>query len=343
MSSAMFSYRQTVYDSEMASLCNVKYLLSHNPSLDVDGFTLLKQFGQIYLYKNENTSSIGKFFTQAITQDTVTYGLSSEVFDKDRFLTETLIIENEDVSFDEDEEGSEKEAAFQVASENLLSNYTLEKLTYKVKNQTFEGQDTVTIPIDSHALADSGYDRIYVDFTLILDDPSVSYITLNDSYQYYVSTSTDDPKVHVRLRLPASCQEITITNSDQSPLSGSVKKIRFYGSKGTLSESDQAVVSFDTPVRDTLVTGTVENKADGILMVSIPYEDGWTAYVDGEETTIHCVDYGFCGLELTAGSHEITLRYRAPGLMAGFFLSLMGWCIFVAGLLLRRRTRKKMR
>ena len=76
-------------------------------------------------------------------------------------------------------------------------------------------------------------------------------------------------------------------------------------------------VFFDSCRRDSLVTGTAEVSSDGVLMLAIPYENGWHAYVDGKETEIHRVNYSFTGISLTRGSHEIRLEYRCPGFAAG--------------------------
>ena len=53
------------------------------------------------------------------------------------------------------------------------------------------------------------------------------------------------------------------------------------------------------------------------LFLSVPYDEGWQATVDGVPAeTKKCFDT-FLGLDLTAGQHEITLRYRPVGLLAG--------------------------
>lgn len=313
---SMFSYRQTVYDAELASLMNIKYLLSHNPSLDVDGFSMEKQFGTVYIYKNSNTDSIGKFYTETISAAALpedTAGL-----DMDRFVTENLIVEDEG-SLD--------------ASD--LKEYELDETDYKIPKQKFTDTTEITIPVSREKLYD--YDRIYADFTVVFDSPTVASITLSDSSCRYIAATIDSLKVHVRLRIPKrTCRKIRIT-STAGTMSGTVKQIRFYGAKTVPSANTEAEVHFPMPSRDTLVEGTVSNPSDGMLMVSIPYEDGWHAYVDGEESGILRADYGFMALRLTSGSHKITFKYQAPGLRIGILLSLAGWIIFLAGLKMRRR------
>ncbi len=88
----MFSYRQTVYDSGMASLLNVKYLLSHNPSLDVDGFTLLSNLAVSASTKTKNTDSIGKFYTKTLSEDQLPEDTSG--LDMDRLLSDILILDS---------------------------------------------------------------------------------------------------------------------------------------------------------------------------------------------------------------------------------------------------------
>lgn len=321
LTASMFSYRQTVYDAELASLVNIKYLLSHNPSLDVDGFSLEKQFRTVYLYKNSGTDSIGKFFTETISESALPENTAG--LDMDGFLTENLIVED----------GGNLDAS-------ALDAYALEEIDYTIGNQKFADTEELTIPLEREKFYD--YDRVYADFTIVFDAPAVASITLSDSSCRYITTSKESNKVHVRLRIPRrTCREIRIT-STAGAISGTVKKIRFYGAKTKPAANTDAEIYFSMPSKDTVVEGTVTNTTDGTLMVSVPYEDGWHAYVDGEEAEIIRADFGFMALPLTSGSHQITLKYQAPGLRVGILLSLVGWALFLAGLGLRQFRRRNL-
>lgn len=72
------------------------------------------------------------------------------------------------------------------------------------------------------------------------------------------------------------------------------------------------------------ITGNVAAVKDGVLFLSIPFEKGWTAFVDGEKTEILQADTGFSGIRLTKGKHEIVLRYFTPGLKIGLILAGLG-------------------
>ena len=77
------------------------------------------------------------------------------------------------------------------------------------------------------------------------------------------------------------------------------------------------------------ITGTIDLEQDKLLCLGIPYLKGFTAYVDGEKTEILKSNVMFMSIPLTAGSHEIEIRYSTPGLFAGFILSILGVLIFV--------------
>lgn len=71
------------------------------------------------------------------------------------------------------------------------------------------------------------------------------------------------------------------------------------------------------------IVGSVNADADGVLMTSIPFADGWSAYMDGEKVSIGSVLDTFITIPLKAGAHEVELRYIPPGLAVGGVISLL--------------------
>ena len=55
--------------------------------------------------------------------------------------------------------------------------------------------------------------------------------------------------------------------------------------------------------------------------MSIPYEDGWTAFVDGKKTEIIKIGKAMCGLNLEAGNHEVRFEYFPEGLLPGLIIT----------------------
>lgn len=115
---------------------------------------------------------------------------------------------------------------------------------------------------------------------------------------------------------------------------------RFEQLIGTLREHEFTPDVF----QDGHVTGTYQASADHTkLVLSIPYDAGWSVMVDGKQASLEPVfDGGMSLLELSAGEHTIEMTYRSPGVGAGIAISLAalaGLC--VAGAIrcaTRRRT-----
>lgn len=83
-----------------------------------------------------------------------------------------------------------------------------------------------------------------------------------------------------------------------------------------------------------------ENK---MIFFSVPYERGWKAYINGEETEIINVDEGLMAIRGNAGDNLIEFRYVPEGFKQGVLLSVSAVLILVGALLkkLYRESRKR--
>ena len=80
---------------------------------------------------------------------------------------------------------------------------------------------------------------------------------------------------------------------------------------------------------------------EGKLVLSIPYDKGWTVWVNGEETEPDMFGGAFLALNLEPGDYEIRLHYVPVGRTAGVLLSLISICLGAAGLWLSARRKEK--
>ena len=79
---------------------------------------------------------------------------------------------------------------------------------------------------------------------------------------------------------------------------------------------------------DGYVKGHISVQEDGLMFTSIPYDAGWTAYVDGKKTDIQTVAGAFIALDLKAGDHTVEFKYFPVGLKTGLILTFAAWLIF---------------
>ncbi|MCQ2516025.1 MAG: YfhO family protein [Saccharofermentans sp.] len=77
-------------------------------------------------------------------------------------------------------------------------------------------------------------------------------------------------------------------------------------------------------VSDGYVDLSANVGSDELVLTTIPYENGWTCYVDGVETPIIPYQDALIAIDSGEGSHDITLRFTPPGFKAGLLVSVVG-------------------
>lgn len=90
------------------------------------------------------------------------------------------------------------------------------------------------------------------------------------------------------------------------------------------------------------LSGTISLSKPKALLLSIPYSEGFRAYVDGRETEIKQANTMYMALELEEGEHEIRLVYCTPWLKTGACLTFAGALCYI-GVVLKNQFRKKKR
>lgn len=86
-----------------------------------------------------------------------------------------------------------------------------------------------------------------------------------------------------------------------------------------------------TEFKTSSITGKITAKQDGTMYTSIPYEEGWKAYVDDKEVEITPIaDNAMVAVDLPAGTHTVTFKYSPKGFVACATLCIVCLLIFIA-------------
>lgn len=80
----------------------------------------------------------------------------------------------------------------------------------------------------------------------------------------------------------------------------------------------------DIVIGKNCVAGCADLDSDTMMLFSIPFSKGWSAFVDGKNVKIYRADNGLMAIALSKGEHFIKLRYRTPGLFIGMIMTLIG-------------------
>lgn len=182
------------------------------------------------------------------------------------------------------------------------------------------GASTRSMRVDATAGAGSAKGKFYADAYIYRNGMKTQILNLGYSEEGYTTCTVNFPT-----KGTYKLEDLQIWCQPMDNFAGQIEALRA-----------EPLKNVETNWRG--LTGTISLSGDKILCVSVPYAEGWTAYVDGEKADILQVNTAFMGLELEAGEHTIEFRYWTPGLTAGIVMSAAGLAA-LAWIILRWRKR----
>lgn len=224
--------------------------------------------------------------------------------------------------YDIEEKWNNKDANPFTVQNNLCTAITgSETPMYTRLNVTTMGeQNDIDIDFDMHLF-------IYV--TTSLDSINVSITNSNGE----VSSKNYNSMTHRHILdigkvTSGSTVSVSSTDSEVSLIqlyAYSFDSDVFYDTFNTLNSNPMELTYFS----DNKLKGTVEASKDGLLYTSIPYDKGWSVYVDGKEVKTHAFKDALLSIYLTEGSHNIEFKYSPVGFKQGIILTSLSTIIFI--------------
>ena len=227
-----------------------------------------------------------------------------------------------------------------VRSEPEITNYALRGLlsveyliTTPEKRESFEDE------------ADAGWTYLAdVDgYTLYHND---NYVPMGFTYDYYVTKATYEASVKT-LRSNLLLRALVLEDED----------VKAYGQY--LTELPDAMLDdlhYDSYTQDCAdrrahscsvfqmnnagFHAEITLEKQNLVFFSVPYDDGFTAYVNGEKADILRVDEGLMAVLCPAGASSIDFVYQAAGLSASRMVTAVAipvWVVYVAYFVRRKR------
>ena len=179
---------------------------------------------------------------------------------------------------------------------------------------------------------------------------NLNYVPMGFTYDYYL-TEEEYEQTTRTTRSNLLMRALVLTEEDAQR----------YGSYLThLPESSMEDLYYETYVQDcqqradTAATVFEMNNAgfyaritlqkDDLVFFSVPYDDGFTAYVDGEKTDILRVDEGLMAVLCPAGTHNIDFVYQADGLKVSRIITLTAiplWLVYTGYFVWKKRRKSE--
>lgn len=91
-----------------------------------------------------------------------------------------------------------------------------------------------------------------------------------------------------------------------------------------------------TSFKETEISGNINAGYDGYIYTSIPYDEGWHIYIDGNE--VKKIKIGDCQLAayIKKGKHEVSFKFIPKGLKTGALISGASWLAVLLIIILRK-------
>ena len=326
-------FLNALWDSTFAALTDVKYILSRSADMDIDGYELIHQEGEISIYQNTRTQSLGKFFTKTITEKQ--YEEYRDSLNTRALLADTLIVGTADDSTLTDSEIKtyEKKQISGILTGDIQERYEA--------GMSEDGEETaepmqVELNLDQNKRAE--FPSAILEFTMTSDERNVVEIQINDGYSHEYVHNWDTPrKVHIEL--PEDAKKVTLTVKNPK---GSIRidQIQIYGLEKEPEFSDLAEITVDAPKKDSYLTGHISASLDGYVMLAVPNEAGWSVELNREKQELSNGDYGFISFPVKAGEYDMEVIFTAPLLHVGILVSVCSTLVF-AGIVVNIRYKKK--
>lgn len=297
----------------------VKYILT-NYNVPY-GYKKVSEYNDVNLYQNDNVYSLGFVLDSLISYDD---------YNKLSFIEKLLAYQNNIIinsggnNSDLDLYYEKVELDYNVKSmENIIINkdkdhYIIDSL-YKGNltlslNKLLKNK-TLVIRFNVNNDAATNRSIIINNIKNSLTHKNSKYYNNNKSFDYVISSN--DIINELNIEFYKGIYDIS--------------DIEIYAVDNTFFDRNNATpleIDFAKTKGDNIY-GSINLKKAGYFIFTIPYDKGYTIYVDNKEVEIEKVSGGFIGFKIDEGYHDIHLTFEAPYARIGRIISLFGIVILI--------------
>lgn len=305
-----------------------KYLISEgNPGM---GYTLVDSANSIGLYQNDLAYSIGYVNSNTISDDY--YNSLSYPYNVEALLN-NVVVNNNNYSI---KPSNIEKIKLKYSTVTSGVDINKEKNKYKI-------EVTKSGIIDLFLTDDMKNKILLIDFSGLkpnkCDEQEIS-ITINGIKNSLTCDTWIYPNNNTTFHYVISQENLNKLHIEFSKGIYTIEDINIYTlNYDTLKKNyDEFIID---KVDNNGITGNVNVTNDGYFVLSIPYDNGFTIYVDDVKTDYELVNKSFMGFKINSGNHNIKIVYTSPWLKEGIYISLFGLVLFL-GIIGRQVEKKKM-
>lgn len=292
------------------ALLGVKYIISDK---DSDIYPLFDQTDEYDIYVNNNAFplviSVNPEISEVLSYEKYSNlfemqtdiinkisGKKFELFEKGNFVSE----KTENLKITESEKGKVK---YEKISKSRTAYIEYNIKQKKDKNITYLYIDDLK--------------EIVTDIRLKINDEDMSGDIIDQGDQLIRVNNGDNIKIMIDTPV-LEINKDKIYELDREQFENTVREIKNMQKSYSIEKMKDGYVKIKTDSDDK-----------SILMTTIPYEQGWVVKVNGRKEEIEKMAGVFIGVKTPKGQNTVELKYEAPGLKTGIFISLTGIIILI--------------
>jgi uncharacterized membrane protein YfhO len=326
------------YRHNLKTLVGVKYFLAKKSNSIPYGYEHIKSFGDVYIYKNKYFLPLGFTYDKFIYfKDYV----NLEKYQKDEILLKGFVYDEKNNKINNYENIIKNINNYlKPIEENISYDYIINKKLIDSGNK-YENIIDINLKInpDSHYNKNSN-----LSLSIILKSPkdTIGQIYWKTKTQDFceensgkieINTGEQTCNFNKNYRINLNPSEILgfrlvieggkddwLTIKNISINSRTIENLKPYFDD--IYKLKQNVLNIKT-YTNSYILGDISLDKSKLLFLSIPYDKGWHAIVDGNEMPTEKVNVGFTGIFLEKGYHKIELKYMPPLMIAGIVVSLL--------------------
>ncbi len=316
ISTAIFSTNNILFNTYMGT----KYIISKK-AIPI-GYTNIKDTN---IYVNENVFQIGHSTSRIMSKneydklsypDNVYALMTNIIVDKD---IETTYFESKIKKENLKYEIISKTVDMEKSEDNYIINSEDNGSLVLDLNKSFKNK-LLFISFDMNYIESCliGDTKITInDITNTLSCKGWTYHNKNYRFDYVISSNDAIDKLNIEFtKGKYDISNIEIYSLDYEYITNSVESV------------DNFTIDKKLTIGDNIV-GDINVTENGYFILSIPYDKGFSIYLDGNVIDYEKVDNSFIGFEINEGHHDIKITYSSPYLFQGMIYSLIGYMLFI--------------
>ena len=292
------------------TIFGIKYKISKNET--EENFEYLNDIEKYKLLKNKSELSLGYMTDDYIKK---IEEIANDPFELQESFLNKLTNSNDTYFKNIKEENIEFSEVEKVEENNYkrINENSFIELNYDLKNVN---NDNIYFYIKSSYYSDLAALKIYINdayYNLYLGSNKMGILNINKN-EWNLSD-----KLNIKIYFNTT-ENVNIENIELKVLDYE----KFENAYNKLKNSQLENLNY----KNNMLTANINVKESGYLSTTIPYENEWKVFVDGNEVS-KIEDAEFITIKLDQGEHNVKFKYKTKGLKYGILIFIGGIIIWI--------------